>query len=59
MLNGQEMRSVWDGVYTAEQAKRGEALYGQHCAACHGGTLLGAEAAPALTGLNSAATGAG
>ena len=50
VLSGQEPRSVWDGVYTAEQAKRGEALYGQHCAACHGATLLGAEAAPALTG---------
>ena len=47
---GQETKSVWDGVYTAEQAKRGEALYGQHCASCHGGNLLGAEEAPALTG---------
>jgi mono/diheme cytochrome c family protein len=47
---GQDARSVWDGVFTAEQARRGEALYGQHCAACHGGNLLGAEAAPALTG---------
>ena len=49
-VNGQETKSVWDGVYTAEQAKRGEALYGQHCASCHGATLLGAEEAPALTG---------
>jgi|SRR5688572_8259316 mono/diheme cytochrome c family protein len=47
---GQETKSVWDGVYTAEQATRGEALYGQHCASCHGGNLLGAEEAPALTG---------
>jgi S-disulfanyl-L-cysteine oxidoreductase SoxD len=47
---GQATRSVWDAVYTAEQARRGEALYGQHCASCHGGSLLGAEAAPALTG---------
>ena len=49
-LSSQDTRSVWDGVYTAEQAKRGEALYVQHCGACHGATLLGAEAAPALTG---------
>ena len=49
-LTGQDTGSVWDGVYTAEQAKRGEALYIQHCGACHGATLLGAEAAPALTG---------
>jgi S-disulfanyl-L-cysteine oxidoreductase SoxD len=49
-VRGQATRSVWDAVYTAEQARRGEALYGQHCASCHGGSLLGAEAAPALTG---------
>ena len=52
VLRGQDTRSVWDGVYTAEQAKRGEALYGQHCASCHGATLLGAEAAPPLTGFD-------
>jgi mono/diheme cytochrome c family protein len=51
VVNAQASRSVWEGVYTAEQAKRGEALYGQHCASCHGATLLGAEEAPALTGL--------
>jgi mono/diheme cytochrome c family protein len=50
-LSGQQAHSVWDGVYTAEQAKRGEALYGQHCATCHGGDLLGIESAPALAGL--------
>jgi mono/diheme cytochrome c family protein len=50
-LNGQQARSVWDGVYSPEQAKRGEALYGQHCAACHGGDLRGIESAPALAGL--------
>jgi quinoprotein glucose dehydrogenase len=33
--------TVWDGVYTAEQAKRGEAAYGQHCASCHKPDLLG------------------
>jgi mono/diheme cytochrome c family protein len=43
-------RSVWDGVYTTEQAKRGETLYGQSCAACHGATLEGGEMAPPLTG---------
>jgi mono/diheme cytochrome c family protein len=42
--------TVWDGVYTAEQAKRGAALYKTHCAACHGEALQGAEAAPALVG---------
>jgi cytochrome c len=33
--------SVWDGVYTQEQAQRGEALYKQECATCHGDALEG------------------
>jgi cytochrome c len=33
--------TVWDGIYTADQAKRGEALYKQECAACHGDALEG------------------
>lgn len=28
-------RSVWDGVYSLEQAKRGEAQYDEQCASCH------------------------
>ncbi len=43
-------RSVWDGVYTDEQAKRGAALYAKECAGCHGPALTGGEEAPALTG---------
>jgi mono/diheme cytochrome c family protein len=43
-------RSVWDGVYTDEQSKRGETLYGTACAKCHGDTLNGGEAAPPLVG---------
>jgi len=46
----QSSRSVWDGVYTAEQAKRGEAIYAEQCASCHGLTLNGGEMAPPLTG---------
>jgi cytochrome c len=45
-----ESRSVWDGVYTEEQAKRGEAVYHKECAACHGELLTGGESAPPLTG---------
>jgi mono/diheme cytochrome c family protein len=44
-------RSVWAGVYTDEQAKRGEALYKAHCATCHLDSLRGAESAPPLVGL--------
>jgi quinoprotein glucose dehydrogenase len=45
-----ETKSVWDGVYTEEQAKRGESLYHKQCAACHGQMLTGGESAPPLTG---------
>ena len=43
-------RSVWDGVYTEEQAKRGEPVYQKECAACHGAMMTGGESAPPLTG---------
>jgi mono/diheme cytochrome c family protein len=49
-LFAQTSRSVWDGVYTDDQAKRGRALYGDHCGSCHGASLEGGESAPALTG---------
>ena len=43
-------RSVWEGVYTNDQAKRGQPLYSQYCGACHGDTLGGGESAPPLAG---------
>jgi quinoprotein glucose dehydrogenase len=43
-------RSVWDGVYSKEQARRGQAVYQQECAKCHGQNLAGGEASPTLTG---------
>lgn len=43
-------RSVWDGVYTEEQAKRGEAICIRECASCHGAALTGGEESPALAG---------
>jgi quinoprotein glucose dehydrogenase len=43
-------RSVRDGAYTAEQAKRGENQYQQDCSSCHGATLEGSEAGTALIG---------
>jgi quinoprotein glucose dehydrogenase len=54
--SGQGPRTVWDAVYTDGQAARGAALYGERCAACHGDTLTGVEAAPALTGAVFSAT---
>jgi len=49
-ITAQSSRSVWDGVYTSEQAQRGEALYTRQCARCHGAQLTGGEAAPPLAG---------
>jgi mono/diheme cytochrome c family protein len=43
-------RNVWDGVYTADQATQGKALYDNKCALCHGAELNGAEMAPPLAG---------
>jgi mono/diheme cytochrome c family protein len=41
---------VWSGVYTEEQATRGEELYSGYCADCHGDDLAGIEQAPPLAG---------
>jgi mono/diheme cytochrome c family protein len=49
-LAAQAMKSQWDGVYSLEQAKRGETLYAEHCAPCHGTDLTGGEMSPALAG---------
>jgi mono/diheme cytochrome c family protein len=51
LLSAQEpTKSVWDGVYTEEQAGRGRPLYNQHCASCHADTLMGGEMSPPLVG---------
>src|SRR5678816_174214 len=49
-LNAQQSKTIWDRVYTDEQAGRGQKLYAQQCAQCHGDGLTGVEAAPPLTG---------
>jgi len=47
----QPARSVWDGVYTEAQAKRGEAIYFERCTRCHGETMMGGtDGAGALIG---------
>jgi mono/diheme cytochrome c family protein len=43
--------SVWSGVYTEDQAKRGEAISNKLCTSCHGPELSGGEAGPTLVGL--------
>jgi mono/diheme cytochrome c family protein len=40
-LMGQSARSIRDGVYSVEQAKRGRAAYSERCFECHGRDLTG------------------
>jgi mono/diheme cytochrome c family protein len=50
MLHAQSSRTVWNGVYSKEQAKRGQRLYAQECATCHGPAMEGIGEAPPLAG---------
>ena len=43
-------RSVWQGIYTEEQARRGQAVYEKSCSSCHSASLTGGDMAPALVG---------
>src|SRR5262245_56000920 len=43
--------SVTSGVYSEDQAKRGEAVATKSCTSCHGPELSGGEAGPTLVGL--------
>src|SRR6188508_2257377 len=43
-------KTVWDGVFTQEQADRGAAAFKTACSECHGNDLAGDGFAPALTG---------
>ena len=50
LLHAQDTKSTSTGVFTEEQAKRGEAAYQRVCASCHGTDLHSTEAeAPDLT----------
>lgn len=40
----------WNGSYSSAQAARGEALYGENCASCHGKDLAGGPLAPPAGG---------
>ena len=50
VLAQENVRSIWDGVYTEAQAKRGKPHYDRKCADCHGEELEGDAEAPALSG---------
>ena len=49
-VGAQATRSTNEGVYTAEQATKGEAVYKEQCAACHGDNLEGSGPMPPLAG---------
>jgi mono/diheme cytochrome c family protein len=49
-VGAQGAKSVNDGVYSEAQAKRGDALYKEQCATCHGDNLEGSGPMPALAG---------
>jgi quinoprotein glucose dehydrogenase len=46
----EQQPTVWDAVYTTDQADRGAVVYGKECASCHGDGLTGIDEAPALVG---------
>jgi len=45
LTNSLFAQTTWDGIYTAEQARRGQAAYTQYCVACHKPDLMGIEGA--------------
>lgn len=44
------MRTTWDGVFTAAQVARGQAVYARACAACHLDNMRGDAVSPPLLG---------
>ena len=50
VLRAQQARTTWSGVYTVGQAQRGDAIFEDRCASCHGSDLSGGGFAPALAG---------
>jgi mono/diheme cytochrome c family protein len=50
VLHGQDAAAPSDGIYTADQAHRGEAVYQKQCVSCHGSALDGVGPYPPLSG---------
>ncbi|MCZ6617540.1 MAG: cytochrome c [Gammaproteobacteria bacterium] len=49
---GQSEASIWDGVYSEEQAVRGASGYQEVCASCHAEDLRGDNNSPSLIGVS-------
>jgi mono/diheme cytochrome c family protein len=50
VVSAQGAKTVAEGIFNADQAKRGQAKYTQACSACHQADLSGSDQAPALVG---------
>ena len=50
--SAQSQPTVWDGVYTAEQAMRGAIGYTESCASCHAADLRGDSNSPSIVGIS-------
>ena len=46
----ESMATVWDGVFSQEQAAEGAAQYELSCSACHAADLRGSSTSPSLVG---------
>ncbi|MBT4580519.1 MAG: cytochrome c, partial [Gammaproteobacteria bacterium] len=44
--------NIWDGVYSEEQASRGQLAYRANCESCHGSNLGGNSNTPSLLGMS-------
>jgi|TARA_B110000444_G_C18763103_1_gene558599 cytochrome c len=47
----QDSSLIWDGVYSIDQASRGETVYKETCVSCHGQDLGGNSNSPGLVGM--------
>jgi mono/diheme cytochrome c family protein len=45
-----DSRTIWDGVYSTDQAQHGRQQYGEYCASCHREDLSGDGVTPGLAG---------
>lgn len=52
LSSAQSDSSIWDGVYSEEQAKRGAITFAEVCTACHGEDLRGDSNTPSLVGVS-------
>lgn len=49
--HAQDSNLIWDGVYSTDQANRGETVYSETCISCHGQDLGGNSNSPGLVGM--------